>query len=222
MKGKKIVISKRFEFERREEDGAIVGQVYDLREKYNLCKKVGASFEDIRELQHAYGNHSFYRTIGRVATLTEEQLYEFKKLAKAKSKKAPRKILTDEEKQEQWCRRLVKLTDDPEFTLAQARFIAQEKIDYKADQIYIMQERQCENPSRQRGKLIDKMERENPLRRIEDAEHAQAILAASRRHTNTDYESKLEEGRELAAMGELDRADVRDFARQQIKIAVSD
>lgn len=215
MNGKKIIISKRFEFERHE-DGMIVGQVYNLREKYNLCKKVGAAFEDIRELQHAYGNHSFYRTIGRVATLTDEQLYEFKKLARAKSKKTPRKILTDAEKQEQWCRRLVKLVGDPTFTLAQARTIAQEKIDYKANQIYMMQDRQCENPSRQRGKLINKMERENPLRRIEDVEHAQAILAASHRHNNTNYESKLEEGRELASMGELDRADVRDFARQEI------
>ncbi len=40
---------------------------------------------------------------------------------------------------------------------------------------------------------------------IEDREHAEAVLSASRRHRLTDYESRLDEGRELAAIGEIDK-----------------
>ena len=58
------------------------------------------------------------------------------------------------------------------------------------------------------------MERANPLRPIKDYEHAQAILAASDRHNNTDYEYKLEEGRELRARGECD--DVKEYARLEM------
>ena len=71
-----------------------------------------------------------------------------------------------------------------------------------------------------RGKLIAKMERENPLRYIKNEEHAQNILAASERHNNSDYEDKLEEGRELAASGDIDRAEVKEYARNNMQFSI--
>jgi hypothetical protein len=56
------------------------------------------------------------------------------------------------------------------------------------------------------------MKRENPLRKIENTEHAQRILAASNRH-HSGYDDRLEEGRHLAALGEIDRSEVREYAR---------
>lgn len=109
-----------------------------------------------------------------------------------------------------WVRRLVKLTS---ITEEEAKVIAEEKIAYKEKQIQMMEERQAERYSIKREKLIAKMRRENPLRRIKDVAHAEAILQASYRHNCTDYESRLEEGRERALLGEIDQADIKGWAR---------
>ncbi len=61
------------------------------------------------------------------------------------------------------------------------------------------------------------MMRENPLRRIEDEEHANRIVGASNRHKNSNYEEKLEELRNDAKWGLIDYADVRERARQEMQ-----
>jgi hypothetical protein len=112
-----------------------------------------------------------------------------------------------------WCKRLSKLTG---ITIEEARAIADEKLAYKQEKINMMIERSFDRPSRMRDKLIAKMERENPLRRIEDAAHAQAILEASNRHKNTNYEDKLDEARELAQRGDIDHSYVKEYARSNM------
>ena len=95
--------------------------------------------------------------------------------------------------------------------------IAQEKIDYKIEQINMMEYRQSdERYSKKRQSLINQMERANPLRRIEDEDHAQRILNASERHNNTNYENELDNARELAELGEINRGEVREHARMAI------
>ena len=79
-----------------------------------------------------------------------------------------------------------------------------------------MIERDMERPSIKRNQLIRKMERENPLRKIKDVEHAKAILVAHNRHNNTNYESLLEEARELANIGEIEKDEVKEYARQKM------
>jgi len=127
-----------------------------------------------------------------------------------KPKKEVRKR-TDEEIIESWCKRLSSLTG---IDFEDAQIIAKEKIEYKEERIAEMEERNWKNPSRMRDKLIRKMERENPLRRIEDVNHAFAILAASERHNNSNYDDMLEEAKELAAIGDIDKSEIKDYARQ--------
>jgi hypothetical protein len=79
-----------------------------------------------------------------------------------------------------------------------------------------MECRQGERYSIQREKLINKMRRENPLRRITDIDHAQAILTASHRHTQTNYENLLDEGRDLAASGNIEKGEIKGWAREQL------
>ena len=123
-----------------------------------------------------------------------------------------RAVPTEEEKTAAWCRRLAKLTG---IKLEQAMAIAEEKIEDKDKRIEVLEERQWRlNCSIQREKLINKIRRSNPLRYIKDKDHAFRILAASVRHNESDYESMLEEARELASWGEIDRDEVKSYARQ--------
>ncbi len=117
---------------------------------------------------------------------------------------------TQEQIIEAWAKRLAKLAG---ITIEQAKIIAQEKIDYKAEKIALLEDKEAESPSTKRSQLIRKMEKENPLRRITDTEHAQAILSASNRHNNSNYDNLLDKGRELAEMGEIDRDEVQEYAR---------
>jgi hypothetical protein len=121
-----------------------------------------------------------------------------------------KKVKTDDERKTEWCNRLAKLTG---ISIEEATMIAEEKVAYKEEQIWKMNDKNCDNPSKERETLIRKMERENPLRRITDAAHANAILAAHDRHNNTDYEAQLDRARDLAEYGEIDRSEVKDFAR---------
>lgn len=116
---------------------------------------------------------------------------------------------------DKWIRRLVRLSG---ITEDEARRIAEEKEEYKAEKIAEMIERDSDSPSIARGKLISKMERENPLRYIRDADHATAIISASKRHKESNYENKLEEGRELAAMGEIEKSEVKEYARKNYNL----
>lgn len=182
--------------------------IYGNRRAQNAAKKLGIEIHETRELYNAYGKHYFWRVTDRYI----QDARQIRKLQKFLEEKKIAPQLTDKEKITKWCKRLAKLTY---LTEAEARVIAKEKIKYKEKQIGIMEDRDAENPSSKRGKLIEKMKRENPLRYITDYEHAYAIARASNRHNNTDYESKLDEGRELAMTGEIDRTDVRDWAKQK-------
>lgn len=153
---------------------------------------------------YGYQDHDY------IYFLTKEEYKAYKALGGNKETKKK----TDEEKKTEWASRLVKLLANIEdITLEEALEIAKEKLEYKEEQIMAMEERQCERPSVQRSKLIRKMEKENPLRRIKDAEHAENILIASRRHNRTDYERVLDEARERAREGEIDRSEVKGYAR---------
>ena len=96
--------------------------------------------------------------------------------------------------------------------------MAEEKVDYKNDRISAMISRQSEQGySVKRGKLIAKMERENPLRPIRDYDHALAIIAASKRHNNTIYDSLLNEAHDMERYGDIEPGTAKAWAREQIK-----
>lgn len=124
---------------------------------------------------------------------------------------------TWEQVRDTWARRLVRLLSCEHgyewITLSIAQDIAEEKNDYKFQQIEKVEERQHERYSPRRASLIRKMERENPLRRIENVDHAKAIIQASNRHNNSNYDSLLERYHADAEWGLIDRADVREKAR---------
>ena len=96
--------------------------------------------------------------------------------------------------------------------------MAEEKIDYKNDRISAMVSRQFgQGHSVKRGKLIAKMERENPLRPIKDYDHAIAIVAASKRHKNTAYDNLLQEAHDMERNGDIEPGTAKEWAREQIK-----
>lgn len=125
-------------------------------------------------------------------------------------KKAPK---TEEEKMVEWAKRLAKLT---EIDFEEAMMIAEQKKEYYEDKMWEMDNRQCEHYSRERARVISRMKRENPMRRIKDVEHAYNILAASNRHNNTNYENQLSSAHEMAQWGDLDRGEVKEYARNNM------
>lgn len=189
----------------------IDGVVYKV-ETIRYAGKVKAYIEDngIACKQYHYGwngygytSHDYYY----ICTAAQARA-----IADLVAGKKPQAAKTDDQKMDEWCKRLAKLTD---IDIDIARAIAAEKLEYKEQQIAAMEDRQCERGcSVRRDQLIRKMRRENPLRRIEDADHAYAILAASRRHNLTNYDGCLDRARELAADGEIDRDEVKAYARQ--------
>lgn len=140
-------------------------------------------------------------------------------IAAKKMKEKPAK--TWEQVRDTWARRLVRLlANEPGYewiTLSIAQNIAEEKNDYKFQQIELLEERQDERYSPRRASLIRKMERENPLRRIEDVDHAKAIIQASNRHNNSNYESLLEKYRDDAEWGLIERSEIKEMARQNMQ-----
>lgn len=136
-------------------------------------------------------------------------------IAGKKTKRKPAK--TWEQVRDTWARRLVRLLScEPGYewiTLSIAQDIAEEKNDYKFQQIEKVEERQHERYSPRRASLVRKMERENPLRHIVDVDHAKAIIQASNRHNNSDYERLLDKFRDDAEWGLIDRSEVKEKAR---------
>lgn len=118
---------------------------------------------------------------------------------------------TEEEIIQEWAKRLSKLTD---ISLEEAKEIASEKLEYKENHIQMIEDRQVEQYSVQRKKLLNKMRRENPLRRIKNAEHAENILLASKRHNKTNYDNLLEKAREMAEWGDIHKSEIKEFARK--------
>lgn len=154
--------------------------------------------------------HNYLLTPGKVKEL--QALIEGKKAAA----KPPK---TEEQIVEAWSKRLAKLAG---ITLEEAKQIAWEKLDAKDNQIAELESRQeTRRYSIKRESLIRKIERSNPLRRIEDEHHAMCILAASYRHNFTDYDSRLEEYREQAACGDIDYSEVKAMARVAVVDKVS-
>ena len=122
--------------------------------------------------------------------------------------------LTPEERQKAWERRLVKLTWCSE---AYAHEIAEAKLAYKEKVIAKLEAKQAQVYSAKRAQTIERVKHVNPLRRIINAEHAQAVLEAHERHTRTDYDQKLAEGHELVDNGILTYTQVKTYARNTYK-----
>ena len=133
-------------------------------------------------------------------------------------KTTTKKVKSDEEIRDEWARSLVKKSKNA-VSFEEAKTIAEEKLRYKEDRIDAMWSRQDERYSIKREKLINKMQRENPLRRIIDYDHALAIIDASNRHNKTSYDKFLEQAHELEHYGEIERGTAKEWAREQIKIA---
>lgn len=136
-------------------------------------------------------------------------------------KKKEKKEMTWEQKRDAWARRLVKLLSCCDgykwVTMEVATEIANEKADYQQEKINEMIERQSGRYSTRRETLIRKMERENPLRRIENVDHAKAIITASNRHNNSNYEVLLDEYKWKAKLGNINHEEIRALARQNCK-----
>ena len=128
-----------------------------------------------------------------------------------------KKVKSDEEVRDEWARSLVRKSKKA-ISFEDAQSIAEEKLRYKDERIDAMWSRQDERYSVKREKLINKMQRENPLRRIIDYDHALAIIDASERHNKTSYDKFLQEAHELERYGEIERGTAKEWARQQIKI----
>ena len=144
---------------------------------------------------------------------------DFLQLVEGKATK-PKTVKTWSQVRDTWAKRLVRLLANCNgyewVTMDVARSIAEEKNDYKRQQIEKVEAKQYDNYSTKRATLIHKMERENPLRRIEDEQHAIAIIQASHRHNNSNYEHLLDEYRHEAELGLIDRSEVKDKARMNM------
>ena len=132
-------------------------------------------------------------------------------------KATAKKVKSDEEIRDEWAKSLVRKSKNA-VTFEDAQIIAEEKLRYKEDRIDAMWSRQDEGYSIKREKLINKMQRENPLRRIIDYDHALAIIDASERHNKTSYDKFLQQAHELERYGEIERGTAKEWAREKIKI----
>ena len=132
-------------------------------------------------------------------------------------KTTEKKVKSYEEVRDEWARSLVRKSKNA-VSFEEAKTIAEEKLRYKDERIAAMWSRQDERYSIKREKLIEKMKRENPLRRIIDYDHALAIIDASNRHNKTSYDKLLQQAHELERYGEIERGTAKEWARQQIKI----
>ena len=132
-------------------------------------------------------------------------------------KATEKKVKSYEEVRDEWAKSLVRKSKKA-ISFEDAQSIAEEKLKYKEDRIAAMWSRQDERYSIKREKLIEKMKRENPLRRIIDYDHALAIIDASNRHNKTSYDKLLQQAHELERYGEIERGTAKEWARQQIKI----
>lgn len=127
----------------------------------------------------------------------------------------PKKVKTQQDKINSWCKRLSKLSG---CSLDMAAKIAQQKLNYKNLKIDEMEQRQWERGfSTKRESLLNKMYKTNPLRRITDETHAQAIMQAHKRHTETNYDAMLYEAHSLIEQGELCRDEAKEYARLNCK-----
>ncbi|MFK5893568.1 MAG: hypothetical protein QM504_10140 [Pseudomonadota bacterium] len=176
------------------------------RKQINIIKFINPKLQEV-----IYGSWSGYGYDNLGRFIIKENFINIKrKLLKLKTKETIKNVINPIQA---WINRLSKLTG---LSNSECESIAGEKINYKQEKIQEVEDRQNEQYSVKRQKLINKMERENPLRYIKNEEHANAILAAHDRHSNTDYEVLLNEGRYQAMIGNINRGEVKDYARQRI------
>ena len=195
------------------------------RKKINACKKVGLPLHNPRGRWNGYG----YERLPIAVTLsTIGEVRKFNKICKklTEKKEKPTETRSPAQKIESWCKRLSLLSG---ISIEEARNIAQEKIDYldvniekrfSSAQAYEPKGITARYPLwvKQAEKDYYRFYEDESvaLRKITDKEHAYAILSASNRHNNTNYESKLEEGKELAKIGNIEKSEVRNYARRHL------
>ena len=187
--------------------------------KTSLLGKLKTFVEEKKIAYHTYGdnyNGYGYQNHYHEYYLTAKDGKAFIELLNGK-KTTAKKVKSDEEVRDEWARSLVRKSKNA-VTFEEAKIIAEEKLKYKEDRIAAMWSRQDERYSVKREKLINKMQRENPLRRIIDYDHALAIIDASERHNKTSYDKFLQEAHELERYGEIERGTAKEWAREQIKI----
>ena len=201
-----------------------IESLYGNRKKINACKKVGLHLHNPQGEWNGYG---FERLPMAVTLATIGEVRKFNKICKrlAEKNEKPKKTRSPQEKIESWCKRLSLLSGIP---IEEARNIAREKIDYFGRNIhkrfFLAQAYEPRGITARYPAWVKQAEKEVyrfyedesfALRRITDEEHAYAVLSASNRHNNTDYENKLKEGKELAKIGDIEKSEVRDYARRQ-------
>ena len=200
-----------------ERNGIVYVCIFDG--KYSLLGKLKTFVEEKKIEYRTYGanyNGYGYQDHYHEYYLTAKDGKAFMELLNGK--KAPeKKVKTYEEVRDEWARSLVRKSKKA-VTFEDAQIFAEEKLKYKEDRIAAMWSRQDERYSIKREKLIKKMKRENPLRRIIDYDHALAIIDASERHNKTPYDKFLQEAHELERYGEIERGTAKEWAREQIKI----
>lgn len=192
----------------------------------NLIKAINPEFSfDLLGDWNGYG----YTKLGKhlQAKNYKESLKQLKKLLKkAENKKVkPKKEKTEEEKINAWAERLARLTG---ITVDEATEIAYEKINFKIDKLFEAMNYEGSGwkiPAWQKKAERDydriTADRYTALDKIKDEGHARAILIASQRHNESNYEDKLAEAKDLVAVGELDKIDAKDWARQNMQYSQS-
>ena len=193
-----------------------------LHGRNSLLGKLKTFVEEKKIDYHTYGanfNGYGYEDRYHEYYLTAKDGKAFIELLNGKTT-TEKKVKSDEEIRDEWARSLVKKSKNA-VSFEDAQSIAEEKLKYKEDRIAAMWSRQDERYSIKREKLINKMQRENPLRRIIDYDHALAIIDASNRHNKTSYDKFLEQAHDLERYGEIERGTAKEWAREQIKQIVS-
>jgi hypothetical protein len=170
-----------------------------------LGKEYTCTIEGYDANRYGYRNHRYYYDTNKKQY--RAILNYCNRDIKIKKTKTPGEIV------DAWCAKLAKLTG---INLVDAEAIAEAKKESKEEAIKSVRDRQNEHFSISREKLIRKMERENPLRRIKDETHAYAILAAHNRHTNSNYDTLLEQAKDMRACGEV--INTKEYARNNMHI----
>ena len=200
-----------------ERNGIVYVCIFDGRK--SLLGKLKTFVEENKIAYHTYGdnyNGYGYQDHYHEYYLTAKDGKAFMELLNGK-KTTAKKVKSYEEVRDEWARSLVRKSKNA-VTFEEAQIIAEEKLKYKDERIAAMSSRQYDRYSVKREKLINKMKRENPLRRIIDYDHALAIIDASERHNKTSYDNFLKQAHELERCGEIERGTAKEWARQQIKI----
>lgn len=176
------------------------------RSEMAFLRKIGIPYENIYGAYNGFG----YPVEGKQLIYDQKRINKVLSNLKTLKTKKPsvRRALTPLQKDKQWIKRFAKLSGASK---RESRRISIQKNIAHYDSISEMQYKNSLSPSRMREKLIRKMERTNPLRRVRDSSHAENILAAHRRHKYSDYDHLLEEARNLGYKGQ----EVKDYAHKK-------